>query len=345
MQRAIGIAVAFCWALLIPATSHAQAGREFVPNCQLPFQSVETEFDQECGIKGVGRSAAKVAESQAKNNFCATNAPVRLSPNDFASLQSASDNLSSDLIDRAPLHNLISVGGNQVGEGTVVEYIAYVLDAHYSNTSGGETVNCKISGTDSNDIHIVLVQDLDDDPCSSITAEMSPHYRPASWTDAAVSGVADHPIRVRGQLFFDSSHQPCRGARRASPPRQSVWEIHPTYAFDICKKSTIDECRTAADTDWVPLATWMGVEEEGGPSAEEAALMAAPAAAKPQPKTAPSGGCTLSCPARSNAPTLGCNATGPGASCTVLPGTKLQCRDANVTTTCSCGPTPSCSSK
>lgn len=265
MRGRLGIAGVLFWgAMQVLPSAWGQVGREFVPNCQLPFQSVETAFDQECGINGVGRSSAKIAESEAKNNFCASNAPVRLSSTDFLKLQEATDNLGADLNNRAPLHNLISLNGNEIGEGTVAEYLAFVLDAHYSNTSGGETVNCKISGRDNNDIHIVLVQDLEDDPCTSITAEMSPHYRPSSWTDQSVNSVADHPIRVRGQLFFDSSHEPCRGSHRASPARQSVWEIHPTYAFDVCKKATLDECRSAGEADWVSLTTWMGAEDEGG---------------------------------------------------------------------------------
>src|SRR5262249_20227713 len=125
MRHRLRLLGALSWALILITTSQGQAGREFVPGCQLPFQSAETSFDLECGIRGGGQSRAKVAESQAKNNFCARNAPVRLSPNDFLTLQNASDNLNADLTDRTPLHNLVSVGGTGVGEATVVEYVAY----------------------------------------------------------------------------------------------------------------------------------------------------------------------------------------------------------------------------
>jgi len=234
----------------------------------MPFDSKRTPFDNKCSIKGAGTAADKIAESKAKNNFCGnTDSPVRLSSDDFLTLQKASDDLGTRKFDdRSPLHDLVTIGGNKVGEGTVVEYIAFVDDAHYSNVSKGETVNCKISGKPNNDIHIVLLQDPADDPCTSVTAEMSPHFRPTGWTDVNVNSAEKHPIRVRGQLFFDSSHTPCRGSKRASPARQSVWEIHPVYSFDVCKKTSIESCKNATDNDWVPVDEWRGMEgeEEGG---------------------------------------------------------------------------------
>lgn len=243
-------------------------GGGFVPGCQMPFQSSKTPFDSKCSIKGGGTAADKVAESKAKNNFCAsTDSPVKVTPDDLLTLQKASDDLGTrKFTDRSPLHDLTTINGSKVGEGTVVEFVAFVLDAHYSNVSKGEAVNCGISGKPNNDIHIVLVQDPSDDPCTSITAEMSPHYRPTGWTDANVNGSSKHPIRVRGQLFFDSSHTPCRGSKRASPARQSVWEIHPVYSFDVCKKTSIEACRSASDDDWVPVDQWgsSGEEDESG---------------------------------------------------------------------------------
>ncbi len=243
-------------------------GGRFVPGCQMPFESKRTAFDGECGIQGAGTAADKIAESRAKNNFCANaGSPVPLSPDDFLALQKASDDLGQKkFTDRSPLHDLVTIGDAKVGEGTVVEFVAFVQHAHYSNVSKGETVNCKISGRPNNDIHIVLVQEPDDDPCNSITAEMSPHFRPKGWTDSAINAAGKHPIRVRGQLFFDSSHYPCRDGKRPSPQRLSVWEIHPTYAFDICKKTSIQDCKNGSADDWVPIDQWNTEEddEEGG---------------------------------------------------------------------------------
>lgn len=249
-------------------TTRTSSGGTFVPGCKMPFVSKKTAFDSKCSIKGKGTTADKVAESKAKNNFCANeDSPVKLSSDDFLTLQQDADNLGSrKFTDRSPLHDLSTINGSKVGEGTVVEFVAFVLAAHYSNVSKGEAVNCGISGKPNNDIHIVLVQDVSDDPCTSVTAEMSPHFRPTGWTDANVNGSSKHPIRVRGQLFFDSSHTPCRSGKRASPARQSVWEIHPVYSFDVCKKTTIEACKNASDDDWVPVDQWNSEEgeEEGG---------------------------------------------------------------------------------
>jgi len=253
-----------CSAFAQTGTKPTQGGGKFVPGCTMPFESKRTPFDSKCSIKGAGTATDKILESKAKNNFCGNaDSPVRLSSDDFMTLQKASDDLGQKkFTDRSVLHNIATIGDSKVGEGTVVEFIAFVLDAHYSNVSKGETVNCKISGKPNNDIHIVLVQDPNDEPCTSVTAEMSPHFRPAGWTDAAVNGASKHPIRVRGQLFFDSSHTPCRGNKRASPPRESVWEIHPAYSFDICKKTSIEACKNGTDDDWVPVDQWNGTEGE-----------------------------------------------------------------------------------
>lgn len=250
------------------STNRTAGGGVFKAGCTMPFESTKTPFDSKCSIRGGGTGADKIAESKAKNNFCSSvDSPVKLSPDDFLTLQKASDDLGTrKFTNRSPLHDLTTINSSKVGEGTVVEFVAFVLDAHYSNVSKGEAVNCKISGKPNNDIHIVLVQDPSDDPCTSVTAEMSPHYRPKGWTDANVNGSSKHPIRVRGQLFFDSSHTPCRGGKRASPARESVWEIHPVYAFDVCKKTSIEACKNSSDDDWVPVDQWndMEGEEEGG---------------------------------------------------------------------------------
>ena len=65
--------------------------------------------------------------------------------------------------------------------------------------------------------------------------------------------AARSPVRVTGQLFFDSSHVPCAGGKevRTNPRRFSLWEIHPIYQFEVC----------TADCDgtgtWLPLEQWV----------------------------------------------------------------------------------------
>ena len=43
-------------------------------------------------------------------------------------------------------------------------------------------MNCNLPSKEENDIHIELMNESDEeDPCKSVTAEMSPHFRPAEW--------------------------------------------------------------------------------------------------------------------------------------------------------------------
>jgi hypothetical protein len=89
-----------------------------------------------------------------------------------------------------------------------------------------------------------------------VTAEISPHFRPASWdrfdvnpkTTQAAHGLPLKRVKVRisGQLFFDASHKPCINGEGRAPRRRSIWEIHPVYAIDVFDEAkrqfiTLDE--------------------------------------------------------------------------------------------------------
>jgi hypothetical protein len=148
---------------------------------------------------------------------------------------------------------------------------ARVLDSHYSNTKyniygyknhkpirgQGESVNCKgvpdldaSSEIDRNDIHIVLEAPGVMDECLSVTAEISPHFRPNSWrrfhnmgpnslgedVNLEAKGVNFNKfqmVRITGPLFYDASHEPCSPGKHASPARRSIWEIHPAYKLEV----------------------------------------------------------------------------------------------------------------
>lgn len=56
--------------------------------------------------------------------------------------------------------------------------------------------------------------------------------------------------------FFDASHKPCPD----SPARFSLWEVHPIYAIDVCKKATLEECPADGASVWTPLDRWLGAE-------------------------------------------------------------------------------------
>jgi hypothetical protein len=231
-----------------PAAQAVQKAGTFTPVCTLPFNGVRNPAsDDHCGIQGGSDDPAKQAESIAKNNFCApTHDPDILTYQKLLDLQAQSANVPKELTDRKEVQNL--------GEGNYVSYVAVIRNAHYSDTTGGEAVNCNMSGNAPNDIHIVLMSDPNDnDECDSTTAEMSPHYRPANWTPAKLNALGK-PVRIKGQLFYDNSHSICTAHSRPNPKRASLWEIHPVYSVEVCKSNNLDECRNSKDpAEWTPL--------------------------------------------------------------------------------------------
>lgn len=253
--------------------SAALAQQPFEGGCTLPYQAIESEhpvIDGSCGKDGSARDgspvtdAAKLAENRAKNSFCQTRTPVSLTYKSFLRLQMATNDIKqSQLTDRpALLAEVVTVGGKKIGEGTPVRYVAYIVHAAYSDyqrgksAKYGESVNCYRPSTEENDIHIMLGQSGDDEPCSTLTGEMSPHYRPLSWTPENLNAIRKHPVRITAPLFFDSSHKPCHDGVRPKPNRASVWELHPVYAIEVCKGTDLKACRRGPKANWIPLDEW-----------------------------------------------------------------------------------------
>jgi hypothetical protein len=160
-----------------------------------------------------------------------------------------------------------------LGEGTLVTMKAFIIEAHFSDVGTGESVNCGFLTEDENDIHIALGLSANTEECASVTAEISPHFRPTSWRaigtfqhfdnttkkDIVNKAVADRlqaqALRFTGQLFFDASHTPCPcGSPTCHPLRSSDWEIHPVYSIEVCKSGTA--CDVSKDTDWVAFDKW-----------------------------------------------------------------------------------------
>lgn len=244
-------------------TAMSRSSVVFRPGCSMPFNSDPVQdIDAQCSIDGAGNTDDKKAESRAKNDFCAeTPNPIPIDVQTFDDLQKKTNFRRS--ADRSPLASIFSKDGKTLGEGKYVEYAGFVLHAQYSNKSKGEAVNCNIPGEDTNDIHIQMVADAnDEDACDSVTAEMSPHFRPDSWTPEKLNSFQGHLVRVRGPLFYDGSHTPCSDGKRPNPQRRSVWEIHPVYAVDICKDKARSEDKGPKCTSWLSLDDWNGVESE-----------------------------------------------------------------------------------
>jgi len=267
--------IAFCFGLVAALPVHGQG---FDPGCALPFESIKLEhpiIDSSCGMDGSARgggapTATKLAENHAKNNFCLSGNPKTITYSTFLKLGAATADIKeSDLTDRASkLSDLVTVNGKKFGEGVLVRYVAFVLHAKASDTKRGnsttfgESVNCYRPSDEENDIHIMLARSSDEDTCQTVTGEMSPHFRPDEWTPDNLNALKVHPVRITGQLFFDSSHKPCHGTVRASPPRASVWEIHPIYAIEVCKGTSLQSCKTGPASKWVPLDQWASQDSD-----------------------------------------------------------------------------------
>jgi hypothetical protein len=271
----------------------ASQGRPFKlrPGCKLPFDAIKTPrpIDAICPVGGcselgnTGQPTPHQLLNIAKNNFCATHPAAAVSYNDFVNLQQASDKLKATSpawwpsllpADRTKLPKVASSGGGRkqmVGDGVKVVFVGFIREAKYDDTETGEDVNCKIGGqgligTSDNDIHISigltpLTQAHAPMPerCQSLTAEMSPHFRPAVWekivTQSYQQVFQTHPVRITGTLMMDAEHVPCvNGAiRSGNPVRISVWEIHPVYAIDICKNTSLKACGVADASAWTPF--------------------------------------------------------------------------------------------
>jgi hypothetical protein len=262
---------------------YGQKGKPFKLDCAtLPFESIKSQdltVDQQCGMIGTAKkSSASAKQNEAKNNLCAQSTPIVLTFADFDRLQKLTKeghipfggkNLPSD---RKVLRDFLTMAnGAKVGEGDVVMLEGFVFGAQHSNTKyfkfngkpgDGESVNCESGELDMNDIHIQLVESKKllkgGNECKSITAEISPHFRPASWDRFDVNPqtkdkghepslpLAGAKVRITGPLFFDASHSPCENGH-GSPARRSIWEIHPVYAIDVFD---------AAKSVFVPLDEW-----------------------------------------------------------------------------------------
>lgn len=244
----------------------------FNVGCNLPFNGgTSHDIDLHCPNDGCASRDSDKAQNRIKNNYCAPGPAIVISTSSIDKLQAAVDQLVQQGTfsygqsppkpeDRTKLHDLstVDVNGNavQLGEGKLVTFEGFVLDAKHDNVfvlgSGpqgfqGEGVNCKNSLFEWNDIHVALGETAASEECASVTAEIIPHFRPLLWdrfdSNACTSPQVNKPlpikglrVRISGQLFFDGSHTPgpCEGPPGVNSfPRRSVWEIHPVYSIEV----------------------------------------------------------------------------------------------------------------
>jgi len=215
-------------------------------NPHYPPNSAPTTIDATpCTV--AGNDGAETSQNEAKNNFCAHDPARPITVSAMANLQAQVQQNSSIPFGNPNEHPLTSKPGpaqdrkplQALGEGTAVILQGFVLVARQE---GAESVNCgdNLANIDTNhDIHVIIVDSASQqDECSGVVVEMIPHHRPATWTEQNVTKVANKklPVRVTGQLFFDSSHSPCQKGTSVpgDPKRISLWEVHPLYEFDVC---------------------------------------------------------------------------------------------------------------
>jgi hypothetical protein len=255
---------------------------------------------------GTPATGAKALEDTAKNNFCAdATKPVTIDFKTLRAMQAPAEAKKAALAtSRKPIEGFFSFKGGIIGEGTVVRLMALIKDAHISDcraksTTKGEAVNCHQLGIDHNDFHVPLMdpgKPQDHDECNSVTAEISPHFRPEAWKTIDLQTPTENAVRITGPLFFDDSHDVCAidpktGKMAGSPARSSLWEIHPVYSIEVCVNDTAAKCKVASSDPkmWVPYHIWVGnhldrttasgklqrdscnlaVSEGGGPGAAE----------------------------------------------------------------------------
>jgi hypothetical protein len=261
--------------LLLPWTP-LRAQSTFPDHCPnqspLPFADIELKhpIDASCGIDGdANASTNSKLQNEVKDNFCAAadQKPETFTPQMLIDLQAKTQvksGFDQEPSDRKPLQEL--------GEGKLIRMKAFLIEAHHADLGSGENVNCKGKTEESNDVHMALGAQPNAQECESVTAEISPHFRPASWNEighyeiwnsttkkytpsaAMDARLRAHPYRITGQLFFDASHKVCPCGTNCSPTRASLWEIHPVYAIEVCKAGSA--CDENNDSDWISFDTW-----------------------------------------------------------------------------------------
>jgi hypothetical protein len=262
--------------VLLVLAPPASTADNFQLNCTLPFNKIATKPDPflACGNDGSGSRgatlrAAKVLENNAKNNFCADYSnPITVDFAILTAMQTQAPAKSTLTHNRNSLHGFFPLNGKMIGEGDLVRLLAFVKEAHISDCESGEEVNCDSTGVANNDFHIVLMDPTKTNArnlpeCTSVIAEISPHFRPLQWSTIDLRTPVTNPVRVTGPLFYDNDHEPCVMAGGnlvgESPQRISLWEIHPLYALDVCSSTDPKQCDVTSDSSavWQPYDQWV----------------------------------------------------------------------------------------
>jgi hypothetical protein len=221
----------------------------------------------DCPLRGCAKANTPDALSnRLKHNREPDGDLIMLDFSDFAALQNQVETLFSGHYatltkpDRARLQNLQTSHGT-VSEGDLVGVTGFVAvkpgDSKPHANASGESVNCRLKGTDNNDFHISITPNSGESEFEGIVVEMVPQARNPDWTTAQLrkAQTEKRRVRVKGQLFFDNHHRVNDDPQHPAgnqPKRFSLWEIHPITAFEVCTQSQCSEGSPA----WKPLDQW-----------------------------------------------------------------------------------------
>src|SRR5262245_20330272 len=247
----------------------------FVPQCTLPYAQIakKNPIDKSCPPQGQPLSEEHGNEYRAKNNLCAPDPAIDVTLADLIAMQKDAERIGvpigqrdTAIPNREVLKGIHEIAdGNKIGEGNRVRVVTFLIGAkptgaRHPDGTAGEGVNCKHPGATVNDIHIDIGARPGAQACDGIVIEMIPHYRPQIWNSTNLRKIGSRPIRVTGQLFFDSRHHlsTCGQPSPGDPPRSSLWEIHPVYAVDVCKATSPADCAIGDDGKWVSFDRWLG---------------------------------------------------------------------------------------
>jgi len=158
---------------------------------------------------------------------------------------------------RALLLKLPTTSGD-LGEGVVVDISGFIgADDPGPHVSSGESVNCNLSGSDSNDFHINIAAHPGDSQFAGVVVEIVPQDRNPGWTIRKLTTLqrARRLVLAVGPLFYDSFHlinQDPQHPLSGQPKRFSHWEVHRITGFYVCKRGD-NLCKPTERGDWVPL--------------------------------------------------------------------------------------------
>ncbi len=248
-----GLLVGVAYGVLIWVTPGTAAQKK-TPPCAQDLQSCP---DRGCAEVGSPEALA----NQVKRTWPASGMPKVLTVGDFESLQGQAD---ARVGQGTPLseqgrHTLrkLKHSGRDIGEGDLVQVAGYIVGQPYPAKSG-ESVNCRIPGTENRDIRIGIAPEPNATEFDGIAVVMIPQWRPRGWNLDKLVRIArgGQMVLVRGQLFYDSEHKVNDDPDEevpGQPRRISLWEIHPVTEFYVCLRQE----RTCAARD---LKAWERLE-------------------------------------------------------------------------------------